>query len=251
MKKVLVLVLAFIILAPFNIVSAQSNSTTESPALKMDLEWGPNFDNGTQEAKGSYLGALNAALGIVKSCQPSEDNLFNWKGNRAVLKNKTFEIYYTDSDDGYLTKKVTEAKTTITKSTDALTLFLTPKDKTTTNIFLCILSDRIFFDENNKERVDGIARLTVALGHEIYGNTQMYLEYDLSTASTKALPSRKQSEIKAFTAGINFINRVLYSFKNGALSKIPNKDKLVGDFTAALNREQASLEQWKKVADVK
>ncbi len=236
------LILIFIVFGSFSTTSAQN---TQSTALKIDFEWGPDFDKGTEEVKTSYLDSLNTALSVVKAFQPEGNNLFNWTGSRTVLANKAFEIYYTNFDDPYVNKLVKDNQSTITKSTDALTLLLGTKDKKI-NIFLCLFADKIFFDEKIIERTDGFTRLTVALAHEIYGNTQMYLKYD---PSTKKLPSRKQAEINAFTAGINFINKVIPALKNGILSKMQNKDKLIDDFNNALKREKAALEQWKKAAD--
>ena len=148
-----------------------------------------------------------------------------------------------------MNKLVKENGSVITRSTDALTILMGSKNSNDMNIFLCIFEDRIFFDENNVERTDGFTRLSVALAHEIYGNTQMYIKQDLSSPSTTKLPTRKQAEINAFTAGVNFINKVLLSFKSGLLSNYPNKDKLVGDFNNALKREKIGLAQWQKASD--
>jgi hypothetical protein len=247
MSKLLILI--FIAFISFSVVYAQNNPKTQPVALKMNLEWGPALENGPEETKKSYVDALNSALAMVKAFQPEGDNLFNWTGSRTVLANKTFEIYCTTSDDEYMNKLITKNGITITKTTDAMTILTGEKGKKEVNIFLCLLTDRIFLDKNKEERTDGFTRLSVALAHEIYGNTQMYLKQDLSPTSTKKLPNRKQAEINAFTAGINFINKVLDSLKNGLMSSISNKDKLITDFSNALKSEKASLEQWKKVPD--
>ena len=234
----------FAILASLSVVNAQSKSKAGSEALKLNLEWGDDFENATEKERKPYLDTLNAALSIVQALPPAEDNLFNWTGNRAVLTNKTFTIYYTNSDDKYVKKLLTDTGATTTKFTDAATFMLGSKDEKI-SIFSCVFADKIFWDQNKIERTDSVTRLTVALAHEIYGNVQMYLKYN----PAKKLPSRKQAEINAFTAGIDFINRAQVSLKNGTLSKLPNKEKLIKDFNNALKIEKASLEYWKKVPD--
>lgn len=246
------LILIFIILSSFSAVYAQSTSTTQTPALDVNLEWGPFFNTGTADTQTTYLDVLNTVLPLIKAIQPGGvDYLFNWKGDRTVLANKTFEIYYTTSDDEYVKTKIAKTGATKAEQADAMTLLLGNNEKEKL-IMLCLFEDKIFFDQNGTERKDGLARLTVALAHEIYGNVQMYLKYDLSPTSTQKLPTRKQSEISAFNTSVNFINIVITSLESGPLSfilKDPERTKLIGDFSNALTSEKLNLEYWKNVPD--
>ena len=212
---------------------------------------GPFFETGTAEAKGTYSDVLDTAVDLIKAIQPKGDYLFNWKGDRTILANKTFEIYYTFSDDKYLSSKIAKTGATMAGHADSMTLMMQDKEKGNL-IMLCLFADKIFFDKNGVERKDGLTRLTVALAHEVYGNVQMYLNYDLSPTSTKKLPTRKQSEINAFTTSVNFINIVISSLESGPLSfimKEPERTKLIGDFNTALISEKFNLEYWKNVPD--
>lgn len=261
MKQLLVLI--FIATASFSTVYTQevsktpqdssktqnNNSTTQTPALDINFEWGPAFDNEKAETKKSFLDVINSALVVVEMFQPEGDDLFNWTGDRAVLKDKTFEIYYTNSNDEYINQLIINNEGLMPDNNTDATTVLARAENNDIRIFLCLFKDRIFWDENRAERADGFTRLTVALAHEIYGNTQMHLRHDCSTNSTTTLPSRKQEEINAFTTSINFINKVLDSLKNGTLSSLPNKDKLIGDFNSAFTREKAGLESWQKASD--
>jgi hypothetical protein len=242
-----------IAITSFSAVNAQSTSTAQLPALDINLEWGPFFETGTAETRSTYSDVLDTAIELIKAIQPKGDYLFNWKGDRTVLANKTFEIYYTFSDDKYLSAKIAQTGATMAEQADSMTLMMKDKGKEKGSlIMLCLFADKIFFDKNGVERKDGLARLTVALAYEVYSNVQMYLNYDLSPTSTKKLPTRKQSEISAFITSVNFINTVISSLESGPLSfiiKEPERTKLIGDFNTALISEKLNLEYWKNVPD--
>jgi hypothetical protein len=111
---------------------------------------------------------------------------------------------------------------------------------------------RVFWDEattevqgqKRVERPDAFARVVVLLGHEISGNVVNFLSRRKFYESPPFRFSREvqksealKSEVRAFKAGVEFLENLIRKFSKILPSKI------MEDFEAALKRERALLEK--------
>lgn len=79
-------------------------------------------------------------------------------------------------------------------------------------VIVRILWDKVMY-ENNQERKHALAHLTVALGHEIYGNVRNFVnpknrKRPMVPTQGKENPEYLRAEIFAFNAGIEFIDKL-------------------------------------------
>lgn len=100
---------------------------------------------------------------------------------------------------------------------DAFTVAPMNLTRNSLSIYVMLLVDEIFYDRQGFERPDGFAHLVLALAHEIYGNVQHFLEFDMAKAKTQTISDRVHQQQKAFLASIMFL---------GNLSKDPKAKTL-------------------------
>jgi hypothetical protein len=217
----------------------QGPTPPASGALDFRYAFADIFD---AELGKELLPVLAAALQLVTSALPPNDNLFSWPGNRHVLDGKSFLLEITTSTDERWRKILAEHNTFDLKHLDALTI-LEVDDNGKLPITTALFIDKLCYDENGNERVDSLVRIAVALAHEIFGNVQRELEFDSSCIASHSFGNaeRIQREIFAFTAGVNFIERI----SSGANYLLLPKS-IRDSFEQALVRERDSLRTWQQ-----
>ncbi len=110
-------------------------------------------------------------------------------------------------------------------------------------ILVRLMWDRIMFAEENglySERPDAFSRLLTALGHEIYGNVRTFHS---AISGSVRLSSQISSEIAAFRAGIDFIDRAIEKIGDD-----PALKKTAIDLQNARGRESRDLATWQDLA---
>lgn len=107
--------------------------------------------------------------------------------------------------------------------------------------------EAMYKDINGKkvERSDAFARLVTLLGHEILGNVKNFISRRQFYESPSFLYSDKvrseeflNSEVRAFTGGVEFLNTLISRFKDMLSAK------LVQNFQDALEREKTLLTRY-------
>ncbi len=216
---------------------AQADSSDEAHALPLNLEWGPGVSD--QGLRSELNNIVNVAMNIVRSYPPGDsDNLFSWKGDRAVLADKTFTLSVTMSDDPILSSYGARTPGGILPQTDAVTSLgiYGSGSGASAKITTFLIVDRVFYDEQKAERIDSFERCVAALGHGIYGNVQSYLKMDIRRAEPPSIEDRNRQEIAAFQAGVDFLERLTKSDKFQEFGA-----DVQSKFADALARERAEL----------
>lgn len=146
---------------------------------------------------------LHTALQFVQMFPPQgyDNNLFQWSADRQVLNGKTLSMVFTTSQNQTISPIIGRSD----PGMDGFTMVPMNQIEGTTKIMVILLADRLFYDFFGRERPNGFSRLILALAHEIYGNVQHFLEFDVSTAEPQTLKDRFLQERKAFTASLMFL----------------------------------------------
>lgn len=148
-------------------------------------------------------GILSASLNFLAAFPPKTlpNNLFSWEADRAPLAGKSLTLIFAT------TRNPTVAKVLSADSVDmdSLTIGAGDLDTKTLNIYVYLLVDKIFYDPLGREYTDGFSRLTVALAHEIYGNVQHFLPFDLKTARPQTIADRVRQQRNSFRASLGFL----------------------------------------------
>jgi hypothetical protein len=175
-------------------------------------------------------------LKFIVAFRPTADNILNWNGKKDNLDDVSYVFRFGNAQ----TNDSLARQDGVSINADATTMLGEAEDGSKI-ILTEIFADRIYFDENGKQRPDHdiLARLIVASAHEIYGNTTRYLQ-GLQDGVDFSKVDRRSVEINAFQAGIDYINR---------MKAHSAWEKLSPEFREALEqalvREQEGLESWK------
>jgi hypothetical protein len=158
---------------------------------------------------------LNSALKVVQSFPPRgyENNLFNWSVPRQILFGKNVSISVTLSHDPALEPLLSNAGA---NNMDMLTI--APMNSHEMSIIVVILADKVFFNAQRNEYPDAFSRLIVGLAHEIYGNVQHFLYFNLATATAQTMADRVAQQQNAFRASISFLHDL---YNNQAFAMLP------------------------------
>jgi hypothetical protein len=146
---------------------------------------------------------LGTAISFVEAFPPPESkdhSFFHWNRDRKILQGKDFLIAFSSSKNPLFAPIVRG-----TTKMDAFTMTPMNVDKKQMKIMLVLLVDRIFYDQQGRERPDGLARLILALAHEIYANVHHFLSYDISKATEMTQQYRIEMERKAFHTSLSFL----------------------------------------------
>lgn len=137
---------------------------------------------------------------------------------------------------------------------DALTLTTVSRSTGEIKIMIILLADRLLkhrvkapetMIETDEWREDGMSRVAVVLAHEVYGNTQYFLENDPRVAQT--IDSRREGELRAFRASIEYIDRILAPDSEiQKMGKSDIRDAIIKHHRSLRKQEEAMLESWKK-----
>jgi hypothetical protein len=127
----------------------------------------------------------------------------------------------------------------LSKDTDAFTMSLAKNERGPLVTFL--FWDQLKFTEidgKSLERADAFARITTALGRELFGNViylkrQMHQQKLISNKSVVA-----NQDVLALTAGVSFIENLMKTSEKELPANI------IEDFKSALDREKETLATW-------
>lgn len=195
-------------------MSLSSRAAIEpKPALPLRMSIEKDVDAKVGQKLG---GILQVALNFVRLYPPSgyENNLFAWSRDRKILNGKSFRIYLTTSRNPTFVPLLKNSDPNMDSFTTAQ---FDPTQKEMT-LFLVVLVDRVFYDKFGNERPQGFSKLVLALAHEIYGNVQHYLEFNIENVRPQTIADRVFQQRKAFRASLMFLGRLKES---NEFSKIP------------------------------
>lgn len=206
------------------------------------LPYGVSFGGDVpEEEHEAWMSAADSALGWVKNLAPEGDHLFHWKGPRAPLQHKRdATFHFTALKEA---QKIPGLGSHILDGSDAGTF--THEDGTEVGIYTFLFTDTLLTDPASGERrPDTFVRLVAALGHEIFGNVQRELETDVTRAIRITPLLRAQQEVRAFTAGVAFLERCL------AFADAQSLDAtLRRQFAEAIAREKRARDGWQAEVD--
>ena len=222
--------------------TSKPKTATPTPPLTPTPDVDPNFKLG----QGTPIGIspdygplknnkdlINTLLSGVSQYQPAHKNIFDWPKDRPALKDTKVSLIVTMAKD--IPAEV-RASLPNDEAGDAFTVALGKgKDQ---QIAVFLIADRIFYDANSNEKPDATVRALTAMSHELYGNVQTYLEAAESKSFDKPI-DRKDMEIRAFKAGIDFLERFAASDKFKTMTP-----KIQSDVKATIEREKKGLLSW-------
>lgn len=242
--KVKRIVLALILTSSTWLDAADEKKPQGDPAARPSLAVPFRFEVSASVEKNSpatiktMTDVINTALAIVQAAPPPGNHFFNWPGDKSALKNKTVVLLLTDSRDSFVAD-MSQTPGGAQPTMDALTFG--GKSRTSQEIVIgtLVLADRVFLDSKGNENPDALVRVVTALAHEFYGNVQELLEKDLNAPPAMSLVARRDSELRAFQAGIDFLERLM---KNQIFDKLPSKTQ--NNLRTSLVREKAGLASW-------
>lgn len=198
-------------------------------SLKYGIVFEPHIRDAGQSILSSALTLTQATIQDKVALSVSKDDKFDFIIQ--VTDRKTLAIQ--DSDNESLSKFTNNLKG------DAYSIFLS--DKPGSPVIVRILWDEAMYlslNDKSVERPDAFARLVTLLGHEIMGNVLSFIsrrdfyESPSFRYSEKVRSDEyKKSEVRAFTAGADFLEALISKFKN----TLPSK--MIQDFRQALERE--------------
>lgn len=174
------------------------------------------------------------ALKIVADHQPKKNNPFNWSGDKNKFHKTNIRFLLTEMRD--LPHPIQGPRKF--NLTDAVTVggqFNNGQN----SIDVHLLADRLSYDHLRKPYEDRFVRLTAALGHEVYGNVQALAEKTDKGTFLEPINSQ-QAEINAFTAGVDFLNRLI----EGPVFKDQSPEMQTA-IRQALIREQDALNKFR------
>lgn len=221
-----------------------------------ELTYSLFFNNGIPEKhRKEYLRILSYALQFVASGHIENIQLINKTG---PIQNYDFLIEITDSRHIETEIESLQGRGAyFSKLSDAFTMIL--EDHPTGPFIVRLFWDRLMFEHNggtHKERADAFVRLVSALGHEIYGNVNNFkkmmtnnspsmLTLTAPQSSKKYIEVQADLEIKAFSAGVHFLQNLITKFEK----HIP--EKTLNDLVAAHQREKEALHTWVQLLNKK
>lgn len=214
-----------------------AHANPKKPALAIALQVDPVFRESFSEG---LVGMLRTALHIVSLAPPVgfENSFFNWSGDPKLLENKQIEIHLSTSQSA-LVQNVRHAIGEGITTEDTFTLSMSDPQSKKMTIGLVILVDRILFDKTGAGHADGLQRLCAALAHEIYGNIQTMLSMDLNNIEPPTEEFRINSEIKAYTAAVRFLESI---DTHPSFASLPEVEK--AKFRNLLPQEKEALKSW-------
>lgn len=192
------------------------------PALPIAMSMEKEVGSGLEQ---QLPNILNSAIAMVQMFPPKgyENNLFQWSSDRTILSGKNLTLTFATSKTESIAPILTNSNAS---GMDAFTLAAMDPVKKTMSIILVLLVDKIFYDAQRNERPDGFARLILALAHEIYGNVQHFLEFDLSTAKPQTMADRVQQELSAHRASLLFLGGFASDHRYESIPENIRKDLL-------------------------
>jgi hypothetical protein len=196
------------------LMSLSSNAAIEpQPALPLRMSIEKDVDAKVGQKLG---GIVQVALNFVRLYPPRgyENNLFTWSRSRKILNGKSFKLHLTTSRNATFAPLLKNSDPNMDSFT-TVQFNLTQKEMP---ISLVLLVDRIFYDKFGNERPQGFSKLVLALAHEIYGNVQHYLEFNIENAQPQTIADRVFQQRKAFHASLMFLGRLKDS---NEFSKLP------------------------------
>jgi hypothetical protein len=143
-----------------------------------------------------------------------ENNLFTWSQDRRIRNGKSFRLYLTTSRNPTFAPLLNNSDPNM----DSFTTVQFNLTKKKMPIFLVVLVDRVFYGKLGRERPHGFSKLVVALAHEIFGNVQHYLEFNIENARPQTIADHVFQQRKAFRASLMFLGRLRDS---NEFSKMP------------------------------
>jgi hypothetical protein len=157
-----------------------------------------------QETRRHLPNIFEAAIALVHLYPPTgyENNLFIWSADRRILQGKAVSIVMTTSRNPAIQPLIANSNT---PNMDAFIMAPMNVTKKTMSIVVVLLVDKIFFDSSGREFRHGFAKLVLALAHEIYGNVQHFLEFDIAGAKAQTMADRVNMERKAYRASLLFL----------------------------------------------
>lgn len=200
-----VTVFVFMALATLNWCWAAENN----PALPITMSMESDVHRETHQ----HLPAvLETAITFVRNFPPRgyENNLFSWSKDRKILNGKSLTIILTTSKNPALASLLAHSNS---YNMDALTMAPVNTTSKTMSILLVLFVDKIMYDSNGRESTDGFSKLVLALAHEIYGNVQHFLEFNIDNAKPQTWEDRVDQERKAFLASLMFLGSLRESDK--------------------------------------
>lgn len=224
-------------LLTFFVTSSAWSANEAAPALAIQVSYGEDLD-----AKGSngLLQLTELALTVVQMFPPAgyENNLFHWSNDREILRGKEMYLFLATTQTPSLQPLLQNSGS---KDLDAFTMVpIDPKTKSM-NIMTVLLVDQLFYDSDGADRPDRLARLIVALAHEIYGNVQHFLNFPIESAGIQTRSSRARQELGAFRASLAFLTELR---QNPKFATMP--EHLKNDLIMRLPFEISGYRSWLK-----
>lgn len=202
------------------------------------LPWSTIFHDDVPPSIHPQLESI-AGMGFaaLQALAPPGDNLFHWTGPRDKTSQKK-EVVFVFTN--FATVASSAIGRELSPDSDAGTLMVGNPGDVTIYVFLFV--DRLFYALGGLvERPDAFTRFQVALAHETFGNVQHFLELDLTAAPAPTEAFRFAMEIRAFEAGVAFIEHF-----QGLLRQNPMGGHIPQHMAAALVREKQALAVWRQ-----
>ena len=208
------------------------------PTPEVDLQFRPGQgkpvgitpDYGPMAADKELINTLIAGVGKY---QPLHKNVFDWPRDNSVFKDTNVSLIIANEKDIPAEIRANLPKD---KTGDAFTIAF--GNQLHPNISLWLLADKVFYDEKGQPRPDATIRALTALSHELYGNVQTYLE-SVENKTFEQPIDRKKTEIRAFSAGIHYLERMAASDDYKTFTP-----KVQNDIKTTIEREKKSLLSW-------
>ena len=217
--------LAFLILYLF---ASGFSWAYDKPALQVSVSYENDLG---PELRQQLTEIVPTAVNFVGQFPPKgyDNNLFQWIADREILKGKSLSLVVTTSKNPTLAPLIANSGSSNMDSFTMSPINFTDK---TMAIIVVLLADKIFYDGAGREARGGFSRLVLALAHEIYGNVQHFLEFNIENVQPQTRESRINQQKKSYQASIMFLGGVIESEKfptlpprvrDGLLSLLPKE----------------------------
>lgn len=206
-----------------------SSAGAEETLTSEDLTYLIDFPDGM----GGGSSTLADALNLVESL-PSRDLHVRISQPPEVTPDFFIEVGTSAGFQKFLHLAMSQGQY-LSPTADAFTTIVEGPSKRSV-ILVRLMWDRIMLKKENGllcEREDAFSRLLTALGHEIYGNVRTFHS---AISGGEKLSSQIRSEVAAFQAGIDFIDRAIEKIGND-----PALKKTAIDLQNARGREAHGL----------
>lgn len=181
---------------------------------------------------------FSQAIYLTKGLEPEGNSLWKWEGDKKTLEKKAVQVHVTTTADPIFQK----VKANFPADTDALTIVVGNKKTGETQILVLLLADKFVYDgKRERSREEIAARMNVATAHELNGNVLGALEMDTKNPPKIDDKHRAQGEVRAFTAGIAFLEALM---ANDGFKDLGEREKAV--YRERLANEKAGLATWTK-----